>query len=519
MVCMRPEIYISGINRQIHTKKFTMKLTLLLLLVGISNLCVSAQSSSAESGISKSFDQQRNELEPTDQDEEELAQALSSLLTQTQEYGDAQGIGDEDVETLNALAEMQDEELEQALTNAIADDDGAFITALKDVQKKHGDENASIQDSDTPSKEWHSLINVIVKTEDEDGRLSKQGPHQLERERREATEGGFTNKLTETQNENDDTSMNAELEKIEQDKVRDKEALQVLANALAEVQQVDQTEQELENELASIQYSNEDDGNIQDGKLINEAMMEKLSAKDDNTQSQDHDEDIQAVSNEHMPSKQAAAIQRDENAAKVVSKLYSTAKVQWRRRRRWRRPTRIIRRSIRRIVRVVRKPIRKISRVIRKVRRIRKLKRIIRKAIKKIQPKRLIRRISKVIRKSHPKKVFGTLSKLLKMLKPKTSFLKKLIAKAGKLLKKAVKYPKKLGSKALQYVLGLLGKGKEVTSIKNSSGGSTGDKNGKSGTRSKGRGSWLTKLTENDGNSFLKKMIVVIKKYGRKRKG
>ena len=119
------------------------------------------------------------------------------------------------------------------------------------------------------------------------------------------------------------------------------------------------------------------------------------------------------------------------------------------------------------------------------------------------------------------KKVFGGLSKLLKMLKPKTSFLKNLIVKAGKLLKNAVKFPKKFGSKALQYVLSLLSKGKGVTSIKNSSGANlkAGDRKGNSGMGSKGRGSWLTKLTENDRNSYLKKMIVVIKKYGRKQKG
>ncbi len=115
--------------------------------------------------------------------------------------------------------------------------------------------------------------------------------------------------------------------------------------------------------------------------------------------------------------------------------------------------------------------------------------------------------------------MFGGLSKLFKMLKPKTSFLKNLIAKAVKLLKNAVKFPKKFGSKALQYVLSLLSKGKGVTSIKNSSGAKAGDRKGNSGTGSKGRGSWLTKLTENDRNSYLKKMIVVIKKYGRKQKG
>ncbi len=73
-----------------------MNHTLLLLLVSISTLCVTVQAYYlAESDISKSFDQQQHELEATDQDEEELAQALSSLFTQTQEYGDVQGFNDE----------------------------------------------------------------------------------------------------------------------------------------------------------------------------------------------------------------------------------------------------------------------------------------------------------------------------------------------------------------------------------------------------------------------------------------
>ncbi len=298
---------------------------------------------------------------------------------------------DEYVETLSALAEIQDEELEHALTNAIADDGGAsmqvFNNALKDVTVQ-ADKHASMQDSDTPSTKDEALINAIVKTENEDD-ISKQGHYQLDRDRREATEG-FGNKLTETQNENDDTIMNAELEKIERDKSRDKEALEVLANVLAQAQQEeishDQKERELENELASI---DEDDGNIQNGELTkeedNEARKASLSVTEGNARSQDTDEDIQAVLNEILTSNQAAAIQRDENPAKAISRLYLTANIQRRRRRRWRRPTRIIRRSIRRIIRVARKPIRKIVRIIRNVRCIRKL----RKAIKKIQPKRL----------------------------------------------------------------------------------------------------------------------------------
>ncbi len=92
-----------------------------------------------------------------------------------------------------------------------------------------------------------------------------------------------------------------------------------------------------------------------------------------------------------------------------------------------------------------------------------------------------------------------------------------------------IKFPKKFGSKAFKTLLGMLKKGKGSlvdTGGDNGGGGSNGG-TGSSGSKpckgcggSNGKsGSLLTRLTKGDTNSFLKKMIVIINKYGQKKRG
>ncbi len=504
----------------------TMRLPLLLATVATLSVCASFAESKVNIAVENDAQKNNYAFEDetvADQDENELAQSMNSLLAQKQQYDDTQDFDDED---LNTLAEMQDEEIEEALRHAFASIQDS--SSDKEMDDYDGEESEAMIAQDNDS--------------DDDDQLD---PDKAEIET-------FMKALAEIQDDDediDDSTTLAELEGMDEENLDfDNAVVNALMSDLTvekEQTNLDNKKRYLEEELASIQQQEGDDSEDEDEFLNDVETMEQDSAAIEalnnalaETESEDDDEDMPAALNQLLTSDQAAIIE-GQSLSDALSNSKSTASSQlFRRRRRRFRLRRIIRRPIRRIRRVFRRPIRIIRRVFRRqniplirrpIRRIiplirrsiprrvrivrqpiRKILPMIRNSIRRVIPKpvmRIVKRIRSfplirnIVRKVQPKEITRRVLRVVKNIprikrivrKLKPSFSNPPIVNRGKLVQNPIKKVTPLG--------------------RYNTGGRV--------TRPGGKGSksWLTRLIGDNPNSFLKKMIVIIKKYGPKRSG
>ncbi len=165
-----------------------------LLVMALAILCINPQPSLGKDNLNlnqaKLQKISNEELQVTDQNEDEIEQALHSLLAEAQKHGDIQDFDDED---LSALAEIQDEDVDQAIMITLAgsnsefeEDMKAFINAITGIEDK--DMAVNTQDtSKTSAKEQtkrQDLIKALAEVKDEND--AAQSEHQFKRSEREA---------------------------------------------------------------------------------------------------------------------------------------------------------------------------------------------------------------------------------------------------------------------------------------------------------------------------------------------